>query len=76
MTAEITLVDGRQVAVIRVVVSGLAVASGTVACRLKGAVATAAGVCTKVGAVAARGVVEAAAVVEVQVMVALPGVTF
>jgi hypothetical protein len=76
LTAEITLVDGRQVVVVRGVVTGVAVAIGTVVFWLEGVVPRAVGVCTKVGAVAPRGVVEVTTAVLVQVMVALPGVTF
>ena len=59
LTAEITLVDGGEIAVVRVVVTGVDAASGTVAVWLTGVVATA----TAIGAgavvavaVSARGV--------------------
>jgi hypothetical protein len=65
LTAEITLVDGSEIAVVRVVVTGV--------------VASDVGACTKVGAATAPGRVaegfsDAAAVVEVKVTVAVPAV--
>ena len=77
MTAEITLVDGSEIAVVRVEATGVVAVSGIAPVWVNAGDATAVGASSEVaGAVAARGVVEVAAVVDVQLMVAVPGVIF